>query len=142
MYSNGRASKREDLTITNGDKSSVVVFIDTDIYIKETNWHLSDKASYTQWAQDPTLQPNRMFNQTIKWFRNEKLLKKTADGVKISDPKTPKFYISPKINKPNNPGRLVINSIECQISEILRFTDHHFQLVLKHIPYMKDTNRQ
>ena len=81
-----------------------------------------------------------MFNQTIKWFRNEKLLKKTADGVKISNPKTPKFYISPKINKPNNPGRLVINSIECQISEILRFTDHHFQLVLKHIPYMKDTN--
>ena len=48
MYPNGRASKREDLTITNGDKSSVVVFIDTDIYIKETNWHLSDKASYTQ----------------------------------------------------------------------------------------------
>ena len=96
MYPNGRASKREDLTITNGDKSSVVVFIDTDIYIKETNWHLSDKASYTQWAQDPTLQSNRMFNQTIKWFRNEKLLKKTADGVKISNQKHQNFTFHQK----------------------------------------------
>ena len=51
-----------------------------------------------------------MVNQTIERFKNEKLLpKKTADSLKVSNPKTPKFYISPKIHTPNNPRRLVIS---------------------------------
>ena len=83
-----------------------------------------------------------MVNQTIERFKNEKLLpKKTADSLKVSNPKTPKFYISPKIHTPNNPRRLVINSIECHTSEISRFVDHHLQPVVKQIPsYMKDRN--
>ena len=36
-----------------------------------------------------------MVNQTIEWFKNEKLLpQKTADGLKVTNPETPKFYIS------------------------------------------------
>ena len=47
----------------------------------------------------------------------------------------------PKIHKPNNPGRPIINSIECHTSEISRFVDHHLQPVIKQIPsYIKDTN--
>ena len=135
-------AKRKDLIITNGDKGGAVVIMDTDSYIKEANRQLSDKASYKQLTQDPTLQHNRMVNQTIERFKNEKLLpQKIADGLKITNPKTPKFYISPKIHKPNNPGRPVINSIECHTSEISRFVDHHLQPVVKQIPsYIKDTN--
>ena len=67
-----------------------------------------------------------MFNQTIERFKNGKLFpKKPADGLKISNPKTRKFYITPKIHKPNIPGRPVIYSIECHTSEISRFADHH-----------------
>ena len=70
-----------------------------------------------------------MVNQTtIERFKNEKLLsQKTADGLKVSNPKTPKFYISPKIHQPNNPERPVIDSTECQTSDILRLVDHHLQ---------------
>ena len=72
-----------------------------------------------------------MVNQTIERFKNGKLLpQKTADGLKVTNPKTPKFYISPEIHKPNNPGRSVINSIECNTLEILRFVDHHLQPVI------------
>ena len=97
---------------------------------------------YKQLTQDLTLQHNRIVNQRIARFKNEKLLpKKTADGLKVSNPKTPKFYISPKIHKPNNPGRPVINSIECHTSEISRFVDHHLQPLVKQIPsYINDTN--
>ena len=36
----------------------------------------------------------------------------------------------------------MINSVECHISEILRFVDHHLQPVVKQIPsYIKDTNQ-
>ena len=109
-------------------------------YIKEANRQLSDKASYKQLTQDPTLQHNRMVNQTIERFKNKKLLpQRTADGLKVSKLNTPKFYICPKIHTPNNPGRPVINPIECHTSKISRFVDH--QPGLKQIPsYRKDTN--
>ena len=49
----------------------------------------------------------------------------TLDSIKVSSPKTPKFYISPKTHKPNNPGRPLINSFVCYISEISRFADRN-----------------
>ena len=67
-------SKRNNPIITKADKGGTVVVIDTDNYIKEANRQLSDKASYKQLTEDPTLQHNRMVNQTIKRFKNEKLL--------------------------------------------------------------------
>ena len=131
-----RLEKRKDLVITNADKGRAVVIMDTDRYIKEVNQQLSEKANDRQLTQDPILF-NRMINQTI-----EKLFpKKNVDGLKISNAKTPKFYISPKIHKPNNPRRHVINSIESHTPEISRFVDLHLQPVLKQIPlYIKDTN--
>ena len=99
--------------------------MDTNSYIEEANQQLSVKTSHKQLTQDPILQHDRMANQTVERFKNEKLLpKKTVDGLKISNPKTPKFYISPKIHKPNNPGRRpVINLIELH-TKISRFVDH------------------
>ena len=48
---------------------------------------------------------------------------------------------SPKIHKTNNPGKPVINSIECHTSEISRCVDYSLQPVVKQIPsYIKDTN--
>ena len=64
-----------------------------------------------------------------------------AEGLKSVNPKRPKFYISPKIHKENNPGRPAINSINCHTSEISRFVDHHLQPLVREIPsYIKDTN--
>ena len=123
-------AKRKDLIITNADKGGAVAIMDTDSYIKEANWQLSDKASYKQLTQDPTLQRNRMVNQAIEKIKNEKLLpQKVADGLKVTNSKTPKFYISPKIHKPNNPGRPVINPIECHTSKISRFVYHHLHFL-------------
>ena len=88
-------AKRKDLIITDADNGGAVVIMDTDSYIKEANRQLSDKASYKQLTQDPTLEHNRMVNQTIERFRNEKLiLQKVADGLEVSNPRTPKIYIS------------------------------------------------
>ena len=67
-------AKRKDLIITNADKGGAVVIMDTDSYIKEANGQLSYKTSYKQLTQEPTLQHNRMVNQTIERFKTEKLL--------------------------------------------------------------------
>ena len=67
-------AKRKDLIITNADKGGTMFTMDTDSYTKEANRQLSDKASYKQLTQDPTLQHNRMVNQTIEKIKKEKLL--------------------------------------------------------------------
>ena len=64
-------AKRKDLIIANADKGGVVVITDIDSYFKEANRQLSDTASYKQLTQDPTLQHNRMVNETIKVQKQE-----------------------------------------------------------------------
>ena len=45
------------------------------------------------------------------------------------------------MQKQNNRGRPVINSINCQLTEISRFVDHHLQPLVGEIrSYVKDTN--
>ena len=72
------------------------------------------------------------FLKNFNRFKNEYLLyKKTAQGLKIINPKTTKFYITLKIHKDNNPERPFINSINCLTYEISRFVDHHLQPSVK-----------
>ena len=74
--------------------------MDTENHIKEANRQLSDRNNYKTFQTDPNLQHNKMVNDTLDRFKNENLLsKKTAEGLKVIYPKTPKFYITPKIQK-------------------------------------------
>ena len=112
--------------------------MNTDDYINEANHQLSDKDNYRQGLNDPTLQNNEMVNNTIERFQKiskiscqkKKKKKQTAEGLKIFNPKAPKFYITSKIYKEYNPGRSIINSINCYNSEILHFLDNYFQQVV------------
>ena len=66
-------AKKKELIVTNADKGGVVIIMGTGSYIKEVNRKLSEKVSYKQLTQDTPLQHNRMVNQTIETFKNEKL---------------------------------------------------------------------
>ena len=53
----------------------------------------------------------KLVNYTIERFKKQKLMnEKVAEGLKRNDPKTPKFYLRPKIHKEVNPGRPVVSS--------------------------------
>ena len=128
-------AEQKDIIITTADKGGTVVIMGTENYIKEANRQLSDKNNYKAHQTDPTLPHNKMAHNTFDRFKNENLLsKKTAEGLKVINPKTPKCYIPPKIHKKTNLGRSVIKSINCHTSEILRFVDHHFQPLVREIP--------
>ena len=116
--------------------------MDVEKYINEANRQLSDKCNYEKLQEDPTRQQSNLVNDSIDRFKKENLISnKLADGLKSVNPKTPKFYISPKIHKENNQGRPVINSINCHTFEISRFVDHHLQPLVREIPsYIKDIN--
>ena len=102
-------SKRKDIIITNSDNCGAVVILDIEKNIKEANCQLSDKHNFKTLQEDPMLQHSNLANNTIDRFKKENLLsKKLAEGLKSINPKPPKFYISPKMHKENNPGRPVI----------------------------------
>ena len=135
-------SKREDNITTNAGKGGTVVIVDINDYIKEAECQLNDKDNYHILTQDPTLGNNKLVNQAIERFKKEKLItEQIADGLKTLDPRTPRFYITPKIHKLGNPGRPVVSSVNCHTANISKYTDYHLQPVVKQIPsYIKDIN--
>ena len=93
-------AKRRDTIITTADKDGAVVIMGTENYINEANRRLSHKNNYKILQTDPTLQHNKMVNYTLDRFKNENpFSKKTAEGLKVINPKTQKFYIIPKTHK-------------------------------------------
>ena len=128
-------ARRRNIIIITAQKGGAVVILETENYIKEANRHLSDKNIYNTLQTDPTLQHNKIVNDTLDRFKNENLLsKKTAEGLKVINPKTPKFCITPKIHKENNPGRPAINSVNCLNSKTSQFVDHHLQPLVIRCP--------
>ena len=69
-------AKRRDIIITTTDKGGAVVILDTENYIKEVNCQLSNKKNYKTLRTDPTLQHNKMVNDTLDRFKNENILSK------------------------------------------------------------------
>ena len=58
-------------------------------------------------------------NTSIGNFIIEGLLtKKIGSSLIKDDARTPRFYLSPKIHKKNNPGRPVVSSIDSSSSNI------------------------
>ena len=136
-------AERTDIIITNANKGRTIVIMNTDDdYINGGNRQLSDKDNYEQLPNYSKLQHNEMVNNTTEISKKRiSLVKKTAQGLKILNPKTPNFYITPKIHKKSNRGGPVINSMNCHASEISRFVDHSLQPAVKEIQsYIIDTN--
>ena len=95
-----------DIIITKADKGGTVVITDVKNYINEAHRQLNSKDHYKILNKNPTTTNVKWVNDRIQIFKKEKLLKeKIADGLKVSNPKTPKFYMQlfikqySKINK-------------------------------------------
>ena len=112
-------SKSEDIIITDADKGGAVAVADMDDYIKEAARQLNDKGNDHILPQDPTLVNNSLVNQAIDRCKKEKLIThKIADRLKTSDPRTLRFHITPKIHRPENPSRPVVNLVNCHSTNI------------------------
>ena len=112
-------SKSEDIIITDADKVGAVAVADIDDYIKEAERQLNDKGNYHILPQDPTLVNNSLVNQAIDRCKKEKLITdKIVDRLKTSDPRTLRFHITPKIHRPENPSRPVVNLVNCHSTNI------------------------
>ena len=134
-------SDHTDIIITKADKVGAAVIMDVKDYINEAHRQLNNKDYYKILNKDLTTTNAKLVNDTIQRLKKEKLLKeKIADGLKVSNPKNPKFYMQPKIHKKDNPGRPVVSSVNCHTSSISKYVDYLLQAIVKNIPsYVRET---
>ena len=110
---------REDIVITNADKVGAVVILDVKDYIKESERQLNDTEYYRHLQHDPTTESNATGNKVITRFKNDKSISNNvSDGLKVESPRTPHFYIQPKLHKEGNPGRPDISSFNSHTYKI------------------------
>ena len=134
-------SKQDDIIVTNADKGGAVVTMDVNYYIREAKRQLNEPKNFKVLAKDPTKTNNDLINQTIDRFSKEQLINDNiTNGLKNPSPTTPQFYISSKIHKEGNPGRVMISSINCHTANISKYVDYYLQPIVKQIPsYVKGT---
>ena len=124
--------KRNDIIVTKADKGDAVVILDIQDYINEANRQLNDTNNYEQLDFDPTELHTKKIKSEISNLKNDNLLNlNTANSLLEEKIKTPEFHLLPKIHKTNNPGRLVISSVNCQTCRISEFADYYLQPEVK-----------
>ena len=134
-------SEREDIAITKADKGGGVVIVDVKDYISEAERQLNNTENYWKLQEDLTATNMELVNATKERLKKQKLRnEKGAEHLKRNDPKTPKFYLRPKIHKEGNPGRPIVSSVNCHTANIWKYVDYHTQPIVKEIlSYVKNT---
>ena len=110
------------------DKGRATVIVAVKDYVQEASRQLQDAQYYWELNYSQTEDHANLICNTLDEFRNNhELDEDNAEGLKPIEPRTPRFYLLPKIHKEGNPGRLVIFSVNCHMSNISSFVDCHIQ---------------
>ena len=134
-------SEREDIAITKADKDGGIVIVDVNYYISKAERQLNNTENYWKLQEDLAATNMELVNATKERLKKQKLRnEKGAEHLKRNDPKTPKFYLRPKIHKEGNPGRPIVSSVNCHTANIWKYVDYHTQPIVQEIlSYVKNT---
>ena len=131
------------ITIKSADKGSCIVIQNTTDYISIGHKQLSDTKFYTKESRDFTHDFNIKVHNLIDELENKGSISfEVANYLKINKPKTPQFYMLPKIHKGiiPPPGRPILSANDSPTERISAFVDHFLQPFVPLIPsYIKDT---
>ena len=118
----------KDITIKPADKGGNIVIMNTNGYIQEAQRQLSNPQHYKILNTDPTNQYNRYIHHIIdQAWRLGIINGTTKENLQTKKPKITLFYLLPKIHKPNNPGRPIVNSIGSITEKISAFVDEQLK---------------
>lgn len=136
-----RISLDQDIIIKPADKGGAVVILNRTDYIKESNKLLQNRDHYRQISQDFTPIYTKQIAETLQQMTKEGLINKDTQMLLTPrQPRTPVFYILPKIHKKGNPGRPIVSAVTGPTDQISRYVDNQIRpLVCKIDSYVKDT---
>ncbi len=137
-----RLKNRTDIVIKPADKGGCVVVWSRDLYVKEGLSQLESNTDfYRRSARNPTNKFNKTIITSIQVEIDNNNLPINATKLYSSHPRTPIFYMLPKIHKPNIPGRPIVSAVSCPSSQIATFLDAILTPIVKTLPtYVKDTS--
>ena len=128
------------------DKGGAIVIWSTTDYEKEALSQLNDNKYYEYIPMNPTTiiseQTTRITRYVKDLFKFGDIDYKTLQHLlPPTPPRTPIFYLLPKIHKPGNPGRPIISGCDSPTDRLSSFIDHHLKPFCSSLPsYIKDTN--
>ena len=139
--------KHKDIVIKQADKGGCVVVWRCDIYLKEGLSQLENSHNsslfYSKVKRDLINSLNKTIITTIKDEIEANNLPANATSLIHLHPRTPTFYMLPKIHKQQTPvsGRPIVSSISCPTSQIAKFLDAILSPLVEQQPtYIKDSN--
>ena len=133
--------RRTDIIIKPADKGGAVVVWSRDLYNQEAHRQLSDNRFYLHLDADPTRDDQKIVEDTIRAMIATCELPPTAQHLVVSTPRTSRFYMLPKIHKPNSPGRPIVSACCCPTENIAAYLDEVMAPLVSCLPtYVKDTN--
>ena len=110
------------------DRGGNIVIMNKQNYIQEGLRQLSDSNHHEILEEDPTPTYNTQIYQVLQQAKN---LNITDDKMKKTlynkSPRTPNFYMLPKIHKQNNPGRPIVNGIGSIREKISAYVDQQIR---------------
>ena len=112
-----------------------------DLYIQEANRQLSDPLFHQRLDANPIQQDQKIVKNTIKDMITSCKLPLTAKHLVVTTAQTSRFYMLPKIHKPNNPGRPIVSAYCCPTENISTYLVEVMAPFVKQLPtYVKGTN--
>ena len=110
-------------------------------YVKEAQRQHINQEHYKTLDKDPTILYNRYIHHLIdQAWRMGIIDEKTKGNLQTKNPKIASFYHLPKVHKPKNTERPIVNSIGSVREKMSAFVDEHLRKFTPRIPsYVKDT---
>jgi len=125
------------IIIKPADKGGATVIINRTDYIIEAERQLSNPDHYRKLDSDST---KNIVKNLITLITKEFTDKNQIEELLNRHPRTPIFYLLPKIHKENNPGRPIVSNTNGPTEPISRFIDSLLRPQVRKIPsYIKDT---
>ena len=130
------------IVIKPADKGSSTVILNRSDYIAEAERQLHNPRDYQILQRDPTPDSATFISDFLhKMHQRKEINDHTLDYLlPLNPPRTPEFYLLPKIHKVNIPGRPILSANGCPTERISEFVDYFLQpIVQKSASYIKDT---
>ena len=131
-----------NIVIKPADKGGKIVILNKEDYIQEGLRQLENLEHYEVLEEDPTKEFNGQILSTIKHGRNLGVIDSELEKILYKkNPRLATFYMLPKIHKPSNPGRPIVNSIGTITEKISAYIDEKIKGLVPSIPsFLKDTS--
>ena len=132
----------QDIVIKPADKGGAIVVLNTTDYINQGLRQLNNKTFYRKLGRNPIPKISADINSFLNFIKERKLLMTThLQFLTVKNPRTPIFYMLPKIHKINNPGRPIVSACDSPTEKLSAYIDSFIKPLTQLVPsYIKDNN--